>query len=96
MSKIHSWWRNDPKEVYWLEVTRRPDIGANLKAPQTGENGQPHWSYSLIKHIREGDQIFHYDGNLRTIVACSEPTSKDFLAMDAIVGLKSSARVAIA
>ncbi|QNI35874.1 hypothetical protein [Edaphobacter albus] len=72
MAGIHSWWKSEDKERFWLEVTRRPDIGSNLKAPQAGENGQEHWSYSLIKHLRPGDVVFHYDGNVQQIVAQSK------------------------
>ena len=31
-STIHNWWNKKPDEIFWLEVTGRPDIGANLKA----------------------------------------------------------------
>jgi hypothetical protein len=71
MAGIHSWWKSDNNERFWLEVTRRSDIGANLKAPQAAENGQSHWSYSLIKELRPGDVVFHYDGNAQQIVASS-------------------------
>jgi hypothetical protein len=72
MAGIHTWWESDDNERYWLEVTRRPDIGSNLKAPQTGENGLPHWSYSLITYLQPGDIVFHYDGNSQQIVARSK------------------------
>jgi hypothetical protein len=31
MPAIHKWWENRPEEIYWLEVTRRPDIGAKFE-----------------------------------------------------------------
>ena len=71
MPEIHAWWLSNPEERFWLEVTRRSDLGANLRAPQTAENGQPYWSYSLIKYLRPGDRVFHYDGNAQEIVAQS-------------------------
>src|SRR5947209_2641063 len=71
MSGIHKWWEGRPTEIYWLEVTRRPDIGANLKAPQTNERGDAFWSYSLVKEVTEGDLIYHYDGIAQAIVARS-------------------------
>jgi len=37
MPEIHRWWINRPEERYWLEVTDRPELGINLKAPQTNE-----------------------------------------------------------
>lgn len=30
---IGEWWRHDLPERYWLEITKRPDFGANLNAP---------------------------------------------------------------
>jgi hypothetical protein len=74
MARIHQWWATRPDEIYWLEVTRRPDIGANLKAPQLNEHGNEFWSYSLIKEVREGDLIYHYDGVSQAIVAFSTAT----------------------
>jgi hypothetical protein len=71
MSQIHKWWAVDPAEQFWLEVTRRSDIGANLKAPQTNEDGDDFWSYSLIKEVKQGDRVYHYDGNRQEIVARS-------------------------
>lgn len=55
----------------WLEITNRPDLGANLKAPQTDEKGQPYWSYSLINDIKPGDRILHYHKDDHAIVAVS-------------------------
>lgn len=62
MPEIHKWWASRPEQKFWLEVTRREDLGVNLKAPQTDEQGQAFWSYSLIREIREGDIVYHYDG----------------------------------
>lgn len=71
MSELHRWWRGRSDELFWLEVTRRTDLGENLKAPQTNEHGQEFWSYALLKEVREGDVIFHYDGIAQAIVAGS-------------------------
>ena len=35
--ELHRWWEQDPKERYWLEVTDRRDLGADLNAPQTND-----------------------------------------------------------
>lgn len=32
MSTLHTWWTDRDAERYWLEVTDRKDLGANLKA----------------------------------------------------------------
>ena len=75
-SGIHAWWEKKPGEIFWLEVTGRLDIGVNLKAPQTNEHGADFWSYSLIKHVHQGDVIFHYDRNKQAIVARSIATGE--------------------
>ncbi len=74
MAIIHNWWKGRSSEIFWLEVTRRPDIGANLNAPQTDESGEEFWSYSLIKEVKEGEVVYHYDGIAQAIVARSSAT----------------------
>ena len=34
------WWELQEDEIYWLEITDREDIGANLLAPQTNQKGR--------------------------------------------------------
>ncbi|MBV9924694.1 MAG: hypothetical protein JOZ96_06585 [Acidobacteria bacterium] len=68
---IHEWWSDRSDERFWLEVTQRTDLGANLKAPQTNEQGNEFWSYSLLKYVRPGDIIFHYHRLEQAIVALS-------------------------
>jgi len=74
MSQIHRWWANKPAEIFWLEVTRRPDVGANLKAPQTNEQGDQFWSYSLVQEVKDSDVVYHYDGTAQAIIARSRAT----------------------
>jgi hypothetical protein len=71
MREIHHWWEDRPAEIFWLEVTRRADLGVNLKAPQTNEGGDEFWSYSLLQDVKEGDVVYHYDGIAQAIVARS-------------------------
>ena len=73
---IHTWWGKKPEEVFWLEVTGRTDIGINLKAPQVNEHGAEFWSYSLLKYVRQGDVVFHYDRKQKAIVSCSKSTGE--------------------
>lgn len=54
------WWDTLPAEKYWVEITDRPDVGADLKCPQADESSKPYWSYYLIRDIQPGDIIFHY------------------------------------
>jgi hypothetical protein len=46
------WWEEDGRERFWLEITNRDDLGADLKAPQQNERGEPYWSYELIRRGR--------------------------------------------
>jgi hypothetical protein len=32
--RINGWWRDDPAECYWMEITNRDDLGANVRALQ--------------------------------------------------------------
>jgi hypothetical protein len=73
---IHNWWEKKPNEIFWLEVTGRLDLGVNLKAPQANEHGDDFWGYSLLKHVHQGDVIFHYDRNKQAIVAQSIATGE--------------------
>src|SRR6185503_10040781 len=73
---IHTWWQEKPREIFWLEVTGRNDIGVNLKAPQTNEHGDDFWSYSLLKYIHQGDVVFHYNRNKQAIVSQSIATGE--------------------
>ncbi|MEU6592672.1 DUF3883 domain-containing protein [Streptomyces sp. NPDC046881] len=60
---INKWWRHDPHERYWLEITNREDIGTNLLAPQTNDRGEEYWSYTLVREVRPGDLVLHWDKN---------------------------------
>ena len=66
-----SWWATDPDEIYWLEITLRSDIGADLRCPQRGKNGEFIWQYALIRETRAGDVVFHYDATQTAIVGWS-------------------------
>lgn len=71
MADLNTWWSNRPDEKFWLEVTGRDDLGGNLKAPQTNEQGRPFWSYSLVRELQPGDIVFHYDRRVQQVVGRS-------------------------
>jgi hypothetical protein len=48
------WWDDRPDEIYWLKTTDRPDLGVDLKAPQTNERGEEFWSYAAVREVRDG------------------------------------------
>ncbi|WP_320784451.1 protein NO VEIN domain-containing protein [Streptomyces sp. CRN 30] len=60
---VNRWWSGDPSERYWLEITNRDDIGTNLLAPQLNDRGEDYWSYSLVRQVRPGDLVLHWDKN---------------------------------
>jgi len=70
------WWDEIPEETYWIEITGRNDIGADLHAPSSNENADAFWSYSLIHRVKHGDLVYHYDRNLRAIVGYSQATGQ--------------------
>ena len=61
MPEPKRWWAGDAREQYWCEITGRADIGVDLHCAQTRENGRADWSYELIRNVRAGEIIFHYD-----------------------------------
>jgi hypothetical protein len=68
---INRWWEADPAEIFWMEITGRNDLGANLAAPQTDERGAEYVGYTLVREVRDGDVVFHFHRKLRQIVAWS-------------------------
>ncbi|MGN6132574.1 MAG: hypothetical protein ACTHOK_19760 [Nocardioidaceae bacterium] len=40
---INEWWAADPGQRFWMEMTDRDDLGADLFAPTTGGSGRPYW-----------------------------------------------------
>jgi hypothetical protein len=66
------WWDSIPEERYWIEITGRDDIGADLHAPSANEKADSFWSYDLIHRVNSGDLIYHYDRNQRAIIGYSE------------------------
>lgn len=65
------WWAGKADERYWLELTDREDIGADLRAPLVGNNGQDNWRYSLFREANEADVVFHYDKRKSAITSVS-------------------------
>jgi hypothetical protein len=76
MTAAYWWTAASEDEPYWMEITDRPDLGADLKAPQTDESGSSFWSYSLVNAVREGDIVFHYHKPDQGIVARSRAVGR--------------------
>jgi len=55
-----------------MEITQRKDIGSDLHAPQFAEDGvSEHYSYSLLKYVKDGDFVLHYYKNKKSIIGYS-------------------------
>jgi Domain of unknown function (DUF3883) len=65
------WWERDAGENVWMEITRRDDIGADLKAPSAARGGVVTASYVLVPLVRPGDVVVHYDSRQEAIVGVS-------------------------
>jgi hypothetical protein len=48
------WWDNLQEEQFWMEITDRQDIGADLKCPQLDEGGarQPSYRRNFLSTTR--------------------------------------------
>lgn len=68
---LNTWWIAEPTQRYWMEITHRKDIGANLHAPRL-DQGQ--WSYDLVNQVQLGDRVLHWSSTMRTLVGWSEVT----------------------
>lgn len=65
------WWTPRPTENLYLEITRRDDIGADLKAPLTGRGGGTPGGYALVPLVEPGDVIVHYNSREESIEGAS-------------------------
>lgn len=68
---VHCWWNGEPLERYWLEITGRPDLGADLHAPRLDDGGREAPTYALVREVRDGDIVLHYEKDRKAISAWS-------------------------
>src|SRR5215218_1598549 len=59
-----------------MEITRRPDVGIDLKAPVVARGGGDTPGYRLVGDVRNGDVIIHYDGRSEAIVGVSRASGE--------------------
>jgi hypothetical protein len=69
------WWEHAAGENVWMEITRREDIGADLKAPSAARGGVATASYVLLPLVQPGDVAVHYDSRQEAIVGVSMASS---------------------
>lgn len=75
-----------------MEISRRPDIGGDLKAPLEASGGLLTPGYSLIGDVRAGDVVIHYDSHHEVIIGVSRATGDNYYAPIWWVARGSSAR----
>lgn len=68
---LHGWWQANPLERYWMEITGRPDLGADLHAPRLDDGGAENPTYALVREVRDGDIVLHYEKSSTAITAWS-------------------------
>ena len=61
---MKEWWQADPAERYWMEITDRADLGADLHAPHVDDAGREYWSYALVTAVQPGDVVLHWHKSL--------------------------------
>jgi hypothetical protein len=61
---ISEWWVADPDQRFWMEITDRVDLGADLFAPTTDGRGRPYWGYELLTYVQAGDIVLHWHKTL--------------------------------
>ena len=54
-----------------MEITDRPDLGVDLKAPQRDDSGAEKWTYTLIREVTPGDVVLHWSTPPRSVVGWS-------------------------
>jgi Protein NO VEIN, C-terminal len=69
------WWQREVDENVWMEITRRDDIGTDLKAPSAARRGVATASYVLVPLVQPGDVVVHYDSRQEAIVGVSAASS---------------------
>ena len=69
------WWQHNVSENVWMEITRRDDIGTDLKAPSAARGGVTTASYALVPLVQPGDVVVHYDSHEEAIVGVSVAAS---------------------
>ena len=58
--QMNTWWEGSDTENLWVEITDRSDLGKNIIAPMRAQQGKVTPGYELLKHVAEGDLVFHW------------------------------------
>ncbi|WP_285103146.1 DUF3883 domain-containing protein [Promicromonospora sp. MEB111] len=58
---INEWWALASDQRYWMETIKRRDYGDAIRAPHRKQNGAAMPYYELVKFVRDGDVVLHWD-----------------------------------
>lgn len=61
---INEWWVGAPEQRFWMEITDRSDLGADLLAPTLDGGGRSYWGYELMTYVQPGDVVLHWHQTL--------------------------------
>jgi hypothetical protein len=68
------WWERKVGGNVFIEITRRDDIEADLRAPSAARGGVGSASYALVSAVKAGDVVIHYDSRQEAIVGVGVAT----------------------
>jgi hypothetical protein len=72
------WWDGNPDERYWVEIRKLEGIGTGLECPDHQDNDgvpAPNPWYELVRSVRAGEVIYHYNGREQRFVGRSVAAS---------------------
>ena len=75
MSNVHAWWEHRPEECFWLGIDSA-GAAEGLAAPSEEGHRQRRDLPSLIRHIRSGEVVFHYDTAAQAITGWAVASGK--------------------
>ncbi|NOT32860.1 MAG: hypothetical protein HOP12_01685 [Candidatus Eisenbacteria bacterium] len=76
MSHAPAWWDPFPAERFWLGLPSVEGDVMHLATPQLDGRHVRTRSHELIRRVRRGDVVFHYDEVRQGIVAWSQPRGR--------------------
>jgi hypothetical protein len=95
------WWETPGRGRYWVEIRKAHGIGENLYCNSRNQAGEPDSRYELVRQVRAGDVVFHYNADESRFVGRSvayadavvtaeeyRVTLANFEAFDLVVGLQ--------
>ncbi|PZG15591.1 protein NO VEIN domain-containing protein [Nonomuraea aridisoli] len=72
------WWSQRSDENLFMEITRRDDIGSDLKAPIAARGGVSTPGYTLVSAVQANSLVIHYDSAAEQVVGVSRATGERY------------------